>query len=74
MACNIYTFADFTEVCGNNSGGIKKVVMVASDAVGKSFFTYTKDNGTGDTNFNAPTIFVLRRIIQLPPQRLHLTQ
>lgn len=54
MACNIYTFADFTEVCGNNSGGIKKVVMVASDAVGKSFFTYTKDDGTGDTNFNAP--------------------
>lgn len=54
MACNIYTFADFADICGNNSGGIKKVVMVANEAIEKSFFTYTKDTGSGATNYNAP--------------------
>lgn len=58
--CNLNTIADFTEVCGGISGGIKKVVIVASNDISKSDFIYTKDEplsptaSPSDTFYDAP--------------------
>lgn len=60
MACNLHTLRDFTDVCGNNSGGVKKVVILADSTIKKDFFTYTKDDPLGpapspsDTYYDAP--------------------